>query len=337
MFLSEVIDMKFGIKSDEWSIYRSIENDEIQVVGWSSRRGYAKVYIIFCQKCSEDPELFGGGFFKSTTSNIQSGQVSCGCSKNFRRSKEQYMVVCTRKANEAGVKFLGFKCENPTHSTKVILECPKHGVWETTSLSNMINHGHSCPTCALAYRITLKRKSDEEMIASFRKTGGFHPEAQFWRSERKSPRGFSVFWHVFCPECGKTGESVYTSLQRGSRSCNCNSKGQKEAYINLVKTEDWAFVAVKFGIANNSEIRRKEQVRRNKVEVVTLFVYEFKDSKNCFQAEKQCKIELTRGVLNKGQLKDGHTETVTPHDIIKIMQIYEENGGVLKYDWQNPS
>jgi hypothetical protein len=60
------------------------EEGQIEVVGWSGNKDGKgdKLYILKCNKCSKDSELFGEGYFRSTKGNLVKGAVPCGCSKS---------------------------------------------------------------------------------------------------------------------------------------------------------------------------------------------------------------------------------------------------------------
>ena len=76
------------------------------------------------------------------------------------KSWEQYKEECEIIALTKGYKILGYKewkgCE-----TKLLIECPTHGVWDTCKISNFKN-GRSCPSCGLLVRGEKKTKSRED-------------------------------------------------------------------------------------------------------------------------------------------------------------------------------
>lgn len=171
-------------------------------------------------------------------------------------------------------------------------------------------------------------KPDHVMIASFLDSGAFHPDTQFWRSDRKDGRGNSSYWNVYCPVCNGQGESYSGSLRVGNKSCHCSSQRQQECYINLIVDDSGHNVAIKFGIANNSFVRIKKQNRLCKYSVVNYVVYNFSDTKSCRIAERECLQELECGVVLKRDMPDGYTETTWIYNLDKIIEIYERNGGI---------
>ena len=329
MNIEELLD-SFELKQDEWSLTspKFGKEGQLTVVGWSGKRkGREKFYILKCNVCSEDRELFKGGYFKSIKGSLTKGWVPCGCSKAPKWSKEQYVILCHRAAKEIGHKFLGFNGEFKGSYTKIIMICTGHGEWNSGNVSALINRGIGCPSCMIENSSVVNSKPDEVMIASFFASGAFHPDTKFWRSDRLTKQGFRVYWCMFCPDCADTGEAVCSSLQLGTRSCGCSKNRQQEAYINWVLDGDYA-MAIKFGIARDSKYRVKKQNQKSVYDVQQHAVYKFPTVNSCKKAERECKQELECGVLPKQEFPDGWTETTWVYNLDKIIEIYERNGGL---------
>ena len=90
------------------------------------------------------------------------------------------------------------------------------------------------------------------------------------------------------------------------------------------------FVAIKFGVAKDSVKRTKQQNLKSSYEVSNHQTYEFPTVQQCKKAERECKMELERGVVLKRDMPDGYTETTWVYNLDKIIEIYERNGGILK-------
>lgn len=325
MNLEDVVDPEYGLQQDEWSLGKPIigDNNQLEVIGWSGKCSSQKFYILKCDICSLDPELFGEGYFKSTKYNLINRETCpCGCSGSYLWSKEQYFIRCYRKAHKKTYNFLGFVGEWRRAYTKIRMICEKHGKWETGTITGLLNIESGCPACGSEFNI----KSDFEMIQSFFDSGAFPQGTHFWRSERKNRQGNSCYWYVSCPECGGQGESHSGNLQKGRRACSCSQQRQQECYINLIKDGE-KVIAIKFGIARNSAIRAVKQNRLSVYEVYQHVRYSFPSIVSCKQAEKECKSELECGILTREEMKDGYTETTWAYNLEKIIEIYEENGG----------
>lgn len=150
MNLEDLLDEN-GLQQDEWSLTRPVFGNEgqLQVVGWSGKRQSHKYYILKCTNCPSDKELFGEGYFKTTRNDILRGYIPCGCGKRTQWSEDQYRVLCDRKATELGYTFLGFEGGWANgRNTKVKMVCSQHGAWVGGGVTNLINLGRGCPTCA---------------------------------------------------------------------------------------------------------------------------------------------------------------------------------------------
>jgi hypothetical protein len=330
--LEDVLDPEYGLQQDEWSLGKPTfgEEGQIEVVGWSGKnKGNKKFYILKCNKCSKDTELFGEGYFRSVKGNLVSGRVPCGCSKIPKWSKEQFAVLCKREATELGYVFSGFVGEWRGKTTKIKMSCEKHGEWSSGITNDLINKGVGCPGCRADAVGEASKKPDDMMIASFHESGAFHPDTKFWRSERKDNRGYKSYWHMSCPECGEQGESRSCNLQRGQRPCACNNQRQQECYINWLIDDHNNAVAIKFGIARDSKQRVKQQDSKSAYTLKQHSIYVFPDVASCKKAERECKKELETGVVLKRDMPDGYSETTHAYNIGRVKDIYERNGGVL--------
>lgn len=328
----EAVNSVHALQQDEWSLSKPTfgEEGQLEVVGWSGRRKGSgnKIYILKCNKCSQDTDLFGEGFFRSLKGHLINTTIPCGCSKNPDWSRDQFNVLCKRKANEIGFVFKGFIGEWEGQKTRIRMLCEKHGEWSSGRITKLVNTGHGCPRCGIEVSGG-KKKPDEVMIISFFESGAFHPVTKFWRSERENREGRYPYWYMSCPDCGETGESLAGDLQKGKRPCGCSPNRQREAYINWLTDEKNMAIAIKFGIAQDSKRRVKDQ---NRTAVYTLkqhAVYTFPSVQQCKQAERECKKELETGVVLKRDMPDGWTETTWSYNIGKVVDIYKRNGGVL--------
>ncbi len=330
MNLEDVIDPEYGLQQDKWTEGTPMFGKEFQVtvVGWSGKHVLNKYYILRCARCSLDKVLFGEGYFKSLKSSLIRGNLPCGCGRNTKWTKGQYEILCTRKAESLGYKFLGFRGEWKGVLSKIKMLCEKHGLWDTGIIKHLVSKGTGCPQCRIESVSDFSRKDDDIMITSFLSSGGFHPGTKFWRSERLSSIGTKIYWHILCPVCEEQGESQGSALRQGKCSCACSMQRQQEGYINLVKDNN-KVVAIKFGISRDSSQRIKQQNSKSKYELEQHMVYYFPDVNSCKRAERECKKELECGVLTKQELLDGYTETTHINNLEKIIEIYERNGGIL--------
>lgn len=195
------------------------------------------------------------------------------------------------------------------------------------TINNLINQGQGCPSCRVEGVSKYTRKPDDIMISSFQKSGSFHPDTEFWRSDKKNSYGAKIYWYMYCPRCSEIAEARGSHLQLGKRPCACSIHRQQEAYIHYIM-DDKNLVAIKFGIACDSKQRIKSQNRQSAYNLRLHSVYEFQDVDSCKQAEKECLQELECGVVLKRDMKDGWTETTWAYNLEKIIKIYERNGGV---------
>jgi hypothetical protein len=156
----------------------------------------------------------------------------------------------------------------------------------------------------------LNRKEDSLMISNFQSTGQFHADTIFTRSEKKAPTGYREFWNVFCPDCSVDYVANYKKLSVGYRGCECSGFRQKELYINILYDSENP-IAIKFGIANNAELRLRSIQSKTSLLVKQYAVWLFDNTVQCKSAELEIKHNFRTSVLSKELLPDGHTETAS--------------------------
>lgn len=328
MNLQDLID-EARLQQDDWSLTRTKfgKEEQLEVIGWNGKHGSNRLYILKCIKCSEDRELFGEGYFKSLKGNLVNGQVPCGCAFNPKWSKEQFFVLCSRKAKELSYTFLGFDGEWRGAATKIKMLCEKHGEWSSGTIDALVNGQRGCSPCGDESTREVSMKPYNIMVQSFHESGGFNPATNFWRSERLAKSGYKGYWYMSCPDCGEVGEAFASNLQKGFRPCACSQQRQQEAYINWVVDRNNP-IAIKFGVANSSKRRMQQQNSKSMYEVVQYATYKFDKVEACKKAERECRQTLVCGILSKEEMPDGYTETTWVYNLDKIIEIYERSGGV---------
>lgn len=398
-------------KAKSWEEYKTeceaVAKEGITVLGFVAPWGESKTKLI-CQ-CDKHGE------WRSTSINNFKKRGSCpSCSKMVHRTAdwEIYKAECELIAKEE-ITILGFVEPWQGARTKLICHCEKHGKWETTSISSF-KRGYSCPKCknekaSVRGKTQLTGnqyglKEDSFHTKEFMKTGSFHPEAQFFRSEKLDSGGRKSYWNYTCPVCSndeyvKAGvcsgvfEGITGDLKSGKQPCRCSKwyrytkeqweyrlkkeckekgyeffgwnsekfgnsakfiylcplhgeqsiipnsflnghgcpqcagRNQQECYINIVYDQITP-IALKFGIANNSEVRLRQQNKKNLFRMKQVQVYHFNSVDKCKASEQACLRELECGILTARELKDGWTETTSIQNLDKIIEIYERFGGV---------
>lgn len=333
MFLEEIEEKDF--MQDNWSLGRPVFGSEsnITVLGWYGRNNNgngSKRYIVSCNICQQDPELFGRGYFQSEKGSMLRGSIPCGCSMSFRWTKEQYTLLCNRKGAVLNCHSAELFADWKGLKTKFTMLCQKHGKWQG-DLNSFLVANIGCKQCGTEKVVAANQKPMEDMIIDFMKTGSFAEGTQFKRSDRKARNGYRPFCYVICPVCLDEVEARICNLKKGAVPCMCSKIRTREAYIHTLK-DGALVVALKFGISVNSVIRRRVQNLKCTYSVQPCAVYKFPSLKACKMAELECKQELECGVILKRDMPDGYTETTWVYNLEKIEEIYKRNGGIKNED-----
>lgn len=315
------------LKQTDWSNNSPVhgKQEQLHVLGWHGQmKDGHLIYIVKCYICSKDTELYGDGIFTSSKSSLIRGSYPCGCKKTGgHHTEDQFKILCQRALPE-GFLFVGWNGEFVGNKTKVLIECKTHGLITVYSISNLIFRGDSCRKC----NDESVTKPLDESIKSFKDSGGFAEGTVFRKSFKVNTYNEKPYWFVDCPECGETGEAKAGSLREGRRPCACTKHKPQECYINGIFDGD-TLIAIKFGVACNSERRIKSQKRNSTLQIVQNVVYRFPTVQQCKEAEKECKRTLTCGIVTKDKMQDGYSETTSVDNFYSVIEIYERNGGSL--------
>lgn len=115
-------------------------------------KGNQRRYIQECTKCSLDEELWPYGSIVTTKSNFEGKPwPNCGCNPSRVLWKEfQAKVICERIALAKNLKFLGWSNSKytGTNSTRIILDCPYHGISTNTRIDKFKMREGGCAPCA---------------------------------------------------------------------------------------------------------------------------------------------------------------------------------------------
>lgn len=127
--------------------YKFWRSDEL------NRHGHRSYWNYTCPVCSADEYVKEGlcsGVFRSTSSILRRGDYSCRCSKKFQwtQAQREYQIGKVPSVAQGTYKFVGWDAPYKDSLSKFLMECPEHGVWNTTFKSFINNTG--CPDCAVS-------------------------------------------------------------------------------------------------------------------------------------------------------------------------------------------
>lgn len=164
----------------------------------STKKGEVKMYIFKCRVCAEDPYLFGLGIFATFYYSIIHSNP-CGCARGYKAPEHIKYKKIKRIVEDYGFIFKGFSEEYKGGSTKCLVECPEHGENTNCSANNItIYNRPTCWGCFSEHMRTSRSDTDEECISKFKKSGGFHEDTIFYRSDRRSNKGRNELWFMLC-------------------------------------------------------------------------------------------------------------------------------------------
>lgn len=296
---------------------------QLKVVGFAGKVAKSIMYIVRCEICSKDPEMFGEGYFRITRSNINSGRIPCGCSKTTKYTESQFATICGRILAEHNCEFVGFHGNFNGQKSKIEARCREHGVWTSTWVNSLMASKTGCPVCRGGIK-----KPDSVMIEGFMKSGSFHKDTKFSRIDKKNKRGFKAYWQVDCPVCGETGISTNTNLIEGKKCCACKGYRQDKAYVMEIR-EDNRLIALKFGVSHNPVKRVWTLNSKSHYRFSLYTVYQFEDLLSSKRFEELCRLKLDVNIIDSANMRDGWTETTSVDNLPKLLEILKGLGGKM--------
>ncbi|WNO47268.1 hypothetical protein [Vibrio phage vB_VibM_10AMN] len=273
----------------------------LKAVDSIKEKGKNRKFILECEICSQDTELWPYGSIESVKGHLMEGKVPCSCSKIPKWTQSQFETLINRRCLEKDYEFLGFVGEWKGQYTYLRLHNPKNGnAWQTT-ITNFLNNGSGCPLEASRKRWT-EQEREQQINDVFAVEGGIFVG---WIGEYKNC--YSKFYWL-CNSRHPCETSVNHFLNGGSRCTRCTKIKQREDgsfygyYPKRIQETDYLYIIhfkkggyIKVGRSFNIEKRLKELLKasdHNHNEIEILLVYTGKHQ-NVYDTEQWIHEELT--------------------------------------------
>lgn len=219
----------------------------LEAVDSIKEKGKDRKFILECEVCSKDSELWPHGSITSVKGSLVSGQIPCGCSKKPQWTQPQYETLINRKCLERGYEFQGFIGEWEGAYTYLQLYNPRNNHrWNTANIHSLLNSGNGCPLEGIATisdKLRTPQVEREKQIKSVLKVS--YGEFIGWENEYKNS---SSKFHWLCSEGHPCKVSVNDFLHSGTRCRTCFKIKQREegefyGYYPLRKDEmDYLYI-----------------------------------------------------------------------------------------------
>lgn len=308
------------------------ESKQIQILGWTGQwKGVYTKLDLLCH-CG----------YKWDTTSINSFKCGSGCPqcrrKNIRKSQtmsdDQHIAdfFSTGEFKE-GTIFTntgtrGKGCRNIIW----MVECPvcSHDEYVQAGVCDgkFYSEGDNLKRGYIPCRCGNYRYTEDQITYRVKKE--VEGKGYVWVDWITKPSSIGKFKYL-CLVHGEQIGSAHNLLSLGRGCPMCAGHSQQQLYINIVK-DDNIIVALKFGIAKDSDRRLNIQNSRNLFFMERICLYDFSTVKQCKAAERAIKKKLKTGILTARELKDGHTETVSVSDLENLQKIITQYGGKLVYN-----
>jgi hypothetical protein len=192
------IDTQFKENSSILINTRYGEHNQLKVIGPDLSKKYEfKRYLVECNICKKDSEMFGNGIFSITKNKLLSNKIPCGCSRTPRYTQNQWEILVKRACKEQDYTYIDKLSDRFSALTKLHLRNNKNGFeWKTTKIAHLMKgHGNgrkggfSRELPATLY--LLKLHGEEYSFAGFGVTNHF-PSRWHQHRVKLNKAGFSL-------------------------------------------------------------------------------------------------------------------------------------------------
>lgn len=276
-----------------------------------------------------------GQWSRRTVASVCSSGTGCrACAaiergNNLKLDETSLVKEVKGKVEAKGYIFHGLFGEYKSLTTRLILECPAHGVWDTTTIHKMkYESSRGCPDCGAERTRTSRIVPEPERLKQVEQIcSSLGYKFNGWVGNFKN---IFTKLKLECPEHGEWRTTDIRGFTENGVGCpSCRNKTADMSYIHLVKDGEIP-VALKFGISVRPQERLLEQKRKTCFSMESLGVWLFPSREECWLAERECLTTLTCAILSKEEMPDGFRETTSVINLNSIISIFEKNGGIKR-------
>lgn len=195
----------FGV-DDLIGVSKNYESNTLTIKECLGGKGNKRKYIMECNVCSLDTELYPYGSLTTTKSNFTTrSSPNCGCNPNKTHLKEwQHKVKVERVCDEKGLVFMGWAGEFLGTYTRIRMLCKFHGISDNTRIDKLYLREGGCEPCSQEsgnYGYYKGREKEDDFLyllvtkgdESFCKVGrSFKPQTRIYQHENLSKYEFDV-------------------------------------------------------------------------------------------------------------------------------------------------
>lgn len=260
----------------------------LKAIDTIEKKGDHRKFILECDTCNKDTELWPSGSIVSTKWNVVNGEIPCGCTGKPQWSKSQYEVLINRKCIERGYRFQGFVGDWRRVYTHLQLHNPRNNhTWNTATIHSFLNDGSGCPlegkSNAADKLRTPQSEREQQIHAVLIIEGG---RFVGWIGEYSG--AFSKFqWN--CSQEHQCETNVDSFLNNGVRCPSCHKIKQREngngygyyplrkeevdhLYIIHFKKGDYIKVGRSFDVNQRTKrLLKLSNHKRNEIEVLAVY------------------------------------------------------------------
>lgn len=259
---------KEDLHQDEYSLSRpTFNNGKLTVVGWLGKIGRIKKYVMECNVCSLDKELWPTGSITGPKGSLVKGQIPCGC-RRARWKEFQQKVRVERECLKRGYIFNGWVGEFKGNTTKLKLHNPiTDNDWETTTIRNFM-YGKGDPIAGGNIKKTNKEATNTVEKLLIKEGHSFNG----WITESKEYENIYSNFSWVCNKKHDCDTSYNDFVNKGSRCRTCkhiNNPQMYGYYPERIHEKDYLYSFkiknmnyFKVGRTFNKERRLKENQRR---------------------------------------------------------------------------
>lgn len=193
----------------------------LKVIRSVETKNKPRKFILRCDTCSQDEELWPEGSIQSVKSSLLLGKTSCGCGGAVKWTEDQYKILIRRRCEKYGYIFKGWIGNYKGRNTKLDLHNPStNNSWKSNTIKEFLK-GRIDPLVSKRKRWTQEER-EYQIHKRLQEEGGKFLK---WSSIYKNS-GSKFKWLCNNGHLCETGVSKFCNS--GQRCMVCRMERQKE-------------------------------------------------------------------------------------------------------------
>lgn len=201
---------------------------------------------------------------------------------------------------------------------KIVITCPEHGNFTQIAKDHMCGYG--CQQCGVLRNVEARLKTTSQFIEdSIKRHGGKYTYSKTIYT------GVYDLVKITCKEHGDFWQRAHDHLNGGCGCPRCTKSGYKSNMVGYLYIQHIKDNIYKLGISNNPSVRIEQITSKCDYNPTFYKIYTDDDGKKISILEREILKTIPHSVLDKGEMKDGYTETFLEEHLDTVLNLITQS------------